>query len=176
MKLVITNRVFISDVTQEIEYKIMQRLKIPNPKWIENNRMGRWNKEVPEFLKFYTKIGDKKFIVPRGFTRQLILLCKHYKVPYEIDDKRRVLDEKEFTFYGQLKPFQEEAVNILLKKEFGTLSAPTASGKTVMALYMIAKRKQPALIIVHNKELAFQWIDRIEEFLKISIFSHFSNQ
>jgi len=55
-----------------------------------------------------------------------------------------------------------------MAKEFGTLSAPTGSGKTVMALYMIAVRKQPALIVVHNKDLALQWVDRIGEFLKIS--------
>jgi superfamily II DNA or RNA helicase len=36
-----------------------------------------------------------------------------------------------------------------------------------MALFMIAQRKQPALIVVHIKELAFQWIDRIETFLRI---------
>jgi superfamily II DNA or RNA helicase len=55
----------------------------------------------------------------------------------------------------------------MLSKEFGTLSAPTGSGKTVMALYMIAARKQPTLIIVHTKELAFQWIAAIEQFLGI---------
>jgi superfamily II DNA or RNA helicase len=32
---------------------------------------------------------------------------------------------------------------------------------------MIAERKQPALIIVHTKDLAFQWIERIETFMKI---------
>ena len=55
----------------------------------------------------------------------------------------------------------------MLKKEFGTLSAPTGSGKTVMALHMIAQRRQPSLIIVHTKDLALQWIDRIHSFLNI---------
>jgi superfamily II DNA or RNA helicase len=36
-----------------------------------------------------------------------------------------------------------------------------------MALYMIAKRKQPALIIVHSKELAAQWVESIGVFLGI---------
>jgi len=55
----------------------------------------------------------------------------------------------------------------MLSKEFGTLSSPTGSGKTVMALYIISKRGQPALIVVHTRELAVQWIERIETFLKI---------
>ena len=37
-----------------------------------------------------------------------------------------------------------------------------------MALYMIVRRKQPALIVVHTKDLAYQWIDRIGQFLGIS--------
>ena len=55
----------------------------------------------------------------------------------------------------------------MLSKEFGTLSAPTGSGKTVMAIYMIARRRQPALVIVHTKDLAFQWVDRLSRFLDI---------
>ena len=55
----------------------------------------------------------------------------------------------------------------MLSKEFGTLNAPTGSGKTVMALYMIAERSQPALIVVHTKELANQWIEGAKNFLQI---------
>jgi len=36
-----------------------------------------------------------------------------------------------------------------------------------MALWIIAERKQPALIVVHTKELLNQWIDRIDAFLGI---------
>ena len=55
----------------------------------------------------------------------------------------------------------------MLRKDFGTLKAPTGAGKTVMALSLIAERKQPALIIVHTRELLNQWIERIETFLGI---------
>ena len=53
------------------------------------------------------------------------------------------------------------------KKDFGVIVAPPGSGKTVLGLAIIAEKKQPALIIVHRKQLADQWIDRIESFLKI---------
>jgi superfamily II DNA or RNA helicase len=56
----------------------------------------------------------------------------------------------------------------MLAKEFGTLSSATGSGKTIMALYMVARRKQPTLIIVHTRDLASQWVQQIVTFLGIS--------
>ena len=45
------------------------------------------------------------------------------------------------------------------------IEAATGSGKTVMALALIAARRQPALVVVHTKELLYQWQDRAAEFL-----------
>ncbi len=99
--------------------------------------------------------------------RHMILLCRHHGLPCEIKDQRRNLPPVEISFNGQLKSFQRQAAAVMLKKDFGTLTSPTGSGKTIIALYMIAKRRQPALIVVHTKDLAFQWIDRITSFLNI---------
>jgi superfamily II DNA or RNA helicase len=50
----------------------------------------------------------------------------------------------------------------------GVIVAPPGSGKTVMALKIVAEKQQPALIIVHRKQLAEQWAERIEAFLGIA--------
>ncbi|MBU1712005.1 MAG: DEAD/DEAH box helicase, partial [Proteobacteria bacterium] len=167
MKIVISNNLRLSEIPALLYQTLTERLTISNPKWIENERMGRWNRGTPKILRFYDRIKGGGLWIPRGFIRQLILICKRNGTEYEIIDKRHLIPEVDFTFKGTLKPFQEEAVNIMLSKDFGTLSAPTGSGKTVMALSLIAKRMQPALIIVHTKELATQWIERIETFLGI---------
>jgi len=73
----------------------------------------------------------------------------------------------DFIFPGFLKPFQTTAVEAVSRKHFGILSAPTGSGKTVMAIASIAMRRQPALIIVHTKDLLVQWVKCIEQFLGI---------
>ena len=39
--------------------------------------------------------------------------------------------------------------------------------KTIVGLKIIAEKKQPALIITHRKQIADQWIERIEAFLGI---------
>jgi len=167
VKVIIANKLRLSTIPEEIRTYLMEQMQFLNPKWIENNRMGRWNKGTPKILKFYRKLPGGGMAIPRGFMRQLILLCRRHEEPIEIDDRRRKLAAVDFTFQGSLKPFQRTAVDVMLTRDFGTLSAPTGSGKTVMTLYMIAKRQQTSLIVVHTKDLAVQWMERIETFLNI---------
>lgn len=168
LQITIKNNLRLANIPEPLRDKLMETLKFVNPKWLENERLGRWNRGTPRELRFFDKLRDGGLWIPRGYMRQLILLCRRYQTAYQIDDQRRTLPAANFDFNGRLKPFQQEAVKAMLAKEFGTLSAPTGSGKTVMALFMMAKRKQPALIVVHTKDLALQWIDRIEEFLGIA--------
>jgi len=167
LKIIITNNLRLSNIPPEIRAKLMDTLTFPNPKWLENERMGRWNRGTPKLLRFYDKTRGGGLWIPRGYMRQLLLLCRRRGVTVEIDDQRRALTPVDFNFIGQLKPFQNKAVMVMRSRDFGTLSAPTGSGKTVMALYMIACRRQPALIVVHTKDLAYQWVERAGEFLGI---------
>ncbi|MBW2492599.1 MAG: DEAD/DEAH box helicase family protein, partial [Deltaproteobacteria bacterium] len=167
MKITLTNNLRLSNIPSEIRQKLMKTLTFPNPKWMENERMGRWNRGTPKVLKFYDTVRGGGLWIPRGYIRQLLLLCRRKEVTYDIDDQRRTFRPVEFKFNGRLKPFQQNAVNAMVSKDFGSLSAPTGSGKTVMALFIISRRNQPALIVVHTKDLAFQWMERIEQFLGI---------
>ena len=167
LKITIKNNLCLIDIPLDLREILIEKLTFPNPKWVENARMSRWNKGTPKVLQFYDKIRGDGLWIPRGYMRQLILLCRHYGIKYQIDDQRRVIEMVDFSFAGSLKQFQQKAVNVMLAKDFGTLCAPTGSGKTVMALNMIAERRQPALIVVHTKDLAFQWVDRISAFLGI---------
>lgn len=169
MKITITNNLRLIDISPDFRKILIEKLTVSNPKWIENARMSRWNRGTPKVLRFYDKTGAGGLWIPRGYIRQLILLCRRYGIKHELDDQRRAMEMKDFNFAGRLKQFQKEAVGVMLAKDFGTLCAPTGSGKTVIALNMIAERRQPALIVVHTKELAFQWVDRISAFLGIPV-------
>ncbi|MDD2318175.1 MAG: DEAD/DEAH box helicase family protein, partial [Desulfobacterales bacterium] len=168
IQLTLKDRLRITGMPEDLRNEVMEKLSFDNPKWIENHRMGRWNRGTPKILKFYAKAAGHALIVPRGYIRQIIHLCHQHSATYEIADHRRVLTPVAYCFSGSLRPYQQTAVNRMLKKDFGTMSAPTGSGKTIMALYMIAMRQQPALVVVHTKELAFQWIERIAKFLGLS--------
>ena len=144
----------------------MARLSFENPKYLEAKRMNRWVGQIPRFLQFF-EVVDGKLTIPRGFIRELLALCKERKISYSIEDDRRVLDAVDFNFQGELRPFQKKAVRDVLAHDFGTVSSPPGSGKTVMALHVIAERRQPTLIVVHSKELQNQWVSRIGTFLGI---------
>jgi superfamily II DNA or RNA helicase len=169
LNIFLRNNLRLTGIPSQLYDLLIQRLKFPNPKYLENARMGRWNRGVPKELRFYYRLRGGGLVIPRGYIRQLITTCRKLDITYTVEDRRRSLPPVDYAFNGQLRPFQKQAVQHMLRKEFGTLNSPTGSGKTVMALYILAQRKQPALIIVHTADLARQWSERIETFLNIPV-------
>jgi superfamily II DNA or RNA helicase len=159
----------LTDIPFALEKAIKARLTIDNPKYVSAKKYGRWiGKQLKPKLHYYESVpGGLRF--PRGFANQAVLLCREFlKRTPKIHDERLLLPEVDFCFCGTLRPYQEAAVSATDKRSFGVLEAGTGSGKTVMALAIIAARKQPTLIVVHTKELLYQWRERIETFLEIS--------
>ncbi len=152
-----------------LETAMKARLTIDNPKYIAAKKYGRWiGKTLKPKLKYYESVpGGLRF--PRGFANQAVLLCREFtgETP-KIYDSRLLLPEENFVFGGTLRPYQQAALLAAEKRSFGVLEAGTGSGKTIMALAIIAVRKQPTLIVVHTKELLYQWQERIKEFLGCS--------
>ena len=145
---------------------IKDLLTIDNPQYVAAKRYGRWiGKKLKPKLYYYRESGeDLRF--PRGFSNQAVLLCREQMgASPEIIDKRRLLQEIDLHFSGSLRSYQQIAVDLVARRSFGVLEAGTGSGKTIMALALIAIRRQPTLIVVHTKELLYQWQDRIREFL-----------
>ncbi len=156
----------LTDIPFALEKAIKERLTIDNPKYISAKKFGRWiGKDLKPKLKYYESTADG-LRFPRGFANQAVLLCRDFlKQTPEIEDKRLLLPEEDFSFHGVLRPYQEAALHATEKRSFGVIEAGTGSGKTVMALSIIARRKQATLVVVHTKELLYQWQKRILEFL-----------
>ena len=164
----VSNHLTIRNASVTLQKEIRQSLTIANPAYLDNKHMGRWNGKTEQFLNYY-EITPSGLVVPRGFLPWLISLIKKAGGHIQIIDQTNTLADIDFHFRGSLKPYQQEATDKILSRAMGTLSAPTGSGKTVMALAVIAERKQPTLVIVHTKELLNQWKDRIHKFLGIPV-------
>lgn len=152
-----------------LEKSLKERLTIDNPQYLAAKRYGRWiGKKLKPTLCYYSQeVGGLRF--PRGFANQAILLCRELcRADPRIVDNRRLLAPIDLHFSGDLRPYQQEAVSAALPKSFGVIEATTGSGKTVMALALIARRRQPTLVVVHTKELLHQWQQRISEFLGVA--------
>ena len=128
MIITITANLRLKGVPGELKQALLEKLEFPNPKWVENERMGRWNRGTPRMLKFYDKVGSDGLWIPRGYLRQLILTCRQMGVDHRIEDQRRRLPPVDFGFRAELRPFQQAAVEQMLTRDFGTLSSPTGSG------------------------------------------------
>ena len=72
MILVLKNDLTLIDTPQQLRDSLIQKLKFPNPKYIENARMGRWNRGVKKELRFYQRLRGNRLSIPRGYIRQLI--------------------------------------------------------------------------------------------------------
>ena len=142
------------------------QLTIDNPKYKDALKYGRWvGKKLPAKLMFYEQQGQK-ILFPRGFANEAVRLARQQcQGAIKLVDRRRLCDEVDLECQATLRDYQQQAVDAVLARQFGILESGTGSGKTVMALAIIAARRQPTLILVHTKELLYQWQERVEQFL-----------
>ena len=103
--------------------------------------------------------------IPRGCEEELLALLENTGAAYHVDDKRNPGVPIAANFNGTLRMEQEIAASALLQHETGVLSATTAFGKTVIASYLISKRKVNTLILVHTSALLDQWKKSLQHFL-----------
>lgn len=127
--------------------------------------MPTWNK--PRILYCYEQ-HDSFIALPIGCLDDLRDLLDHYQIKISLDDKRNAGVSVDIDFLGELSAEQLLAAQALLRQDTGVLSATTAFGKTVIALWLMAQRKVNTLILVHRKQLMEQWVERIVQFLGIS--------
>lgn len=167
IQIVIQRGVHVIGASTQLTNKIKGDLTFKNPKYENAKRYGTFiGADVPSKLRFYAENEEHNVIyVPRGYVFYLIRNLKKENIAYSITDNTTLKNKIELTFNGKLRDYQEESINGIIRYPGGILESGTGSGKTTMGLYMITVRKQPTLIIVHSKELLYQWQQRIKQFL-----------
>jgi superfamily II DNA or RNA helicase len=146
--------------------RILRLASFANPEFYRAQRMRlpTWNK--PHILYCY-EFFPEYIGLPVGCLDCLMSIVEHYQIKPELQNRQNHGQQVNFHFLGELREDQKEASQKLLASQMGILSASTAFGKTVVALWMIAERKTNTIILVHRKMLADQWAERINQFLGI---------
>ena len=149
-----------------LEKKLHERLVFTNPEYEMRHNRGEWIGNIPPQISCIKQKG-RNYLIPRGFFDQFVDLCKRYQVPYRVVDRRRHFDPIDIEFHGELKVYQQEAAEAVLEHDCATLVGGHKSGKTVIALYTAAQRRQPTLVVVPKSDLFDNWLRKIEGFLQI---------
>jgi hypothetical protein len=156
----------IQGLSPLLERKIHERLVFTNPDYEARHNRGDWLGNISPQINCIQKTS-RHYLLPRGFLDQLLELCKKFQQPYRLMDRRRLLDPLPLEFHGQLKDYQQEAAEAILSRDFTTLVGGHKSGKTVIALYSLAQRCQPTLVLIPKLDLIDSWLHKIENFLQI---------
>jgi len=144
----------------ELRRAVRDRFTLPNPAYQDALRFDRDTRDLPERLLYYDVRPDGALVVPRGALELVYRDVRALGLEVRWTDETHVAAPVAFDERITLSPAQERAVDAALGRRMGVLEAPAGSGKTVMAMALIARRRQPALIIVHTRELAQQAIAR----------------
>jgi len=145
---------------------LKEQLNFANSAFIIKKKSGRSTFDTPRFFKLIEET-ENEILIPRGFIGKILRFCRETQVAHDFVDNRHELPAIQFSFNAALRKHQTNAVAAVEKKDFGVIVAPPGTGKTVIGLKIIADKQQPALIVVHRKQLLDQWIERIESFLGI---------
>jgi superfamily II DNA or RNA helicase len=154
-------------IPQELIIFLRDNLNFVNSDYIIKKKLGRNTFGTEPYFKMLQE-RDGSVWLPRGFIGKLLRFCKEKNISYQLTDERRKHTGIDFSFKATLHDYQQHAVETTNKKEMGVIVAPSGSGKTIIGLSIVANKKQPALIIVHRKQLFDQWIERIQSFLGIA--------
>ncbi len=168
LSITLSNKIILnrSGINTNLINFLKEELNFTNTEYFIKKKMGKSTYNIDRYFNFIEE-GDDEVSIPRGMAGKLITFCTKNKIDFKFIDERNKLKELTYSCDIQLREYQKQAIEATSKKDFGIIVSPPGSGKTIIGLKLIAERKQPALIVVHRKQIAEQWIERIQTFLGI---------
>jgi hypothetical protein len=169
IEIQISNQVYLKrfQLNKKLITFLRDNLNFLNSDYLIKKNMGKSTFDIEKYFRLIEETTEE-IIVPRGFVANIVNFCKQESISFKVIDNRKKLDPVEFDSEIELLPHQKIALEKIAEKDFGVIVSPPGSGKTIIGLEIIAQKSQPALIVVHRKQLFDQWIERIQSFLKIS--------
>lgn len=170
IKAVLSNRIFIK--TDQAPAVLLNKLKhlaaFQNPEFYKKQKMRFSTYDTPRVI-CCAELDNGYMSLPRGCLGDMKALLNEYDVDLSIEDKRNSGKPVNYDFQGVLNKEQTIALKDVLSEDCGVFVAPPGSGKTVLAIAVIARRKTNTLILVHRKPLMEQWRLQISSMLGIDV-------
>ena len=162
LKVILSNMIQLekSSVTPKTLFFLKNMASFSNPEFYLKQAMRQPTYQIPERMYLFGE-SDHYLWLPRGLLYPLQDKFKQVVV----EDRRKVQRSIIVEFKGELTFEQELALSDMISKENGLLHAETGFGKTVLGAALISERKTKTIILVHNKQLLDQWLDRLNRFL-----------
>ena len=169
VEIQINNQVYLkrAQLNKKLIAFLRDNLNFMNSAYLIKKNLGKSTYNTEKYFRLIAE-NQEEIMIPRGFVGNLVNFCKQEGISFKIRDDRKKLAPVDFDSIIELLPHQEIAIEKTEEKDFGVIVSPPGTGKTIIGLEVIAEKRQPALIIVHRKQLFDQWIERIQSFLKIS--------
>lgn len=168
MHIVLDDGAFVDSLNlfPRIQNQIKGMATIDNPEFWKNKAIGRSNYYNLRTISLWSE-SQGYIKVPIGLYEKIKNRCREAGIAVDKNDKRSYGRPIRVRFKGELREQQALASLQLEKYENGILCAPPAFGKTVLAAYLISRRKVSTLILLEKTELLSQWIQEFEKFLLV---------
>ncbi len=168
LTIVLRNQIFLKKDQLSIALVnfLKEHLNFFNKEFIVKQKLGISTYKTEKYFKLISETHDS-VTIPRGFLLELLSFCEENTILFHINDERIKQKQVKFTSHIILRDYQQKTLDEVNEQENGVIVAPAGSGKTIIALELIARKSQPALILVHRQELLKQWVERIIAFLGI---------
>ena len=168
LSIIIKEQIYLSktNLSKIIINFLKDNLNFLNSEYFVKKKMGI---SVYGIEKYFNLIqtNEDTIAIPRGFLNKLTKFLDEQDIEFKLIDERKKLEPVTFESEMKLYEYQRQAVENMLRSENGILVAPPGSGKTIIAIELIERLKQPALILLHKKQIFNQWVERVENFLSI---------
>lgn len=151
----------LRDLNKTAYIGIQKLLSYPNSKYLENEKYGYSNYNVPSHLYTY-HIDRDRFNVFRGEFTRISKYLLEFGIEISLVDKTVVSEEIDFSHSNTvLRPDQNQFLDAMMPFNDGIGLAYTSFGKSVTVLEWVRILKQRTLILVHTTFLQKQWIDEM---------------
>jgi superfamily II DNA or RNA helicase len=143
----------------EIRHELWDRLRFREKNYFHNRayKMKKWD----GYINFFA-VETGKFLT--GILPEVSAFLKHKNIDYVVEDKRTLTEfniskiDKDFLSPVELRDYQVELINQVIKHRRGIIFAPTSAGKSLIMIGIVKtlKPNTPTLILQNRLSLAHQ--------------------